>query len=154
MYGRSRGGMAGDGQAGLLTRGVCRMFADSGCSSLVEFPLGNRRRVDVIALDRGGRVTIVEIKTTAADYRADRKWREYLPFCDAFYFAVAEDFRRGLLPADVGIMVADGYGAHILEPSPEYALHGSRRKALTLRFARTAGKRLMQLDRPDYTKER
>ncbi|MEE8443747.1 MAG: MmcB family DNA repair protein [Alphaproteobacteria bacterium] len=142
------------GPAELLARGVIRLFDDLGCSSLLEFPLRNRRRVDVIALDRGGRVTIVEVKSSAADYRGDRKWRDYLPYCDSFYFAVAEDFDRSLLPGDVGILVADRYTAAILRPSPEFTMNPARRRALVLRFARTAGKRLMRLDRPDYTKAR
>lgn len=143
--------MAADGPAGLLARGVTRLFDDLGRSSLREFPLRNRRRVDLIALDRGGLITIVEIKSSAADYRADRKWRDYLPFCDSFYFAVAEDFDRTLLPGNVGIMVADRYTAAIMRPSPEFTMNPARRRALVLRFARTAGKRLMRLDRPDYT---
>jgi hypothetical protein len=151
MFDRAREAMAADGPAGLLARGVARLFDDLGQSSLLEFPLRIRRRVDLIALDRGGRVTIVEIKSSAADYRADRKWRDYLPFCDSFYFAVAEDFDRSLLPENVGIMVADRYTAAIMRPSPEFTMNPARRRALVLRFARTAGKRLMRLDRPDYT---
>ncbi len=151
MFDRAREAMAAGGPAGLLARGVTRLFDDLGYSSLLEFPLRNWRRVDVIALDRGGRVAIVEIKSSAADYRADRKWRDYLPFCDSFYFAVAEDFDRSLLPAGVGIMVADRYTAAIMRPSPEFTMNPARRRALVLRFARTAGKRLMRLDRPDYT---
>ncbi len=135
------------GQAGELARGVMRLLADMGCACLVEFRLGNGRRADVMAVDRGGTLLIVEVKTTATDYRSDRKWPEYLPYCDAFYFAVPEEFDRSLLPAGVGIMVADGYGAAILETSPSFTLAPARRKALTLRFARTAGKRLMLLDR-------
>ena len=146
MFERAQDATVADGLAELLARGVTRLFTDLGRSSLLEFPLRNRRRVDVIALDRDGLVTIVEIKSSAADYRADNKWREYLPYCDSFYFAVAEDFDRGLLPGDVGAIVADGYGAHIANPSPQYPMHPSRRKALTLRFARTAGQRLMRLN--------
>ena len=151
MHGGARGDFVADGLAGKLARGIVRAFADLGQACLVEFRLGNGRRVDIMAVDRGGLLTIVEIKSSAADYRADHKWRDYLPYCDGFYFAVAEDFDRALLPGNVGIMVADQYTATILQPSPEYAMHPSRRKALVLRFARTAGKRLMRLDRPDYT---
>ncbi len=146
MFDRVHQASAPDGPAGLLARGVVRLFTGLGRTSLLEFPLGNRRRVDVIALDRGGLVTIVEIKSSVADYRADRKWRDYVAFCDNFYFAVAEDFDRSLLPGDVGVMVADAYGAHIASLSPQFALHPSRRKALVLRFARTAGKRLARIN--------
>lgn len=139
-----------DGPAGELARGLTRMFGDMGQSCLAEFRLGNRRRVDVMAVDRGGLLTIVEVKSSRADYRSDNKWRNYLPWCDAFYFAVAENFDRAVLPDGVGVMVADRYGATIFTRSPEFKLAPARRKALTLRFARTAGRRLMRAEGPDF----
>jgi hypothetical protein len=84
----------------LLARGVCRTLADHGLATLTEFTLGSGRRVDVIGLDRGGRVTIVEVKSSLADFRSDLKWPEYLDFCDRFFFAVPEDFPRGVLPVE------------------------------------------------------
>lgn len=140
------GGLAGD-----LARGVMRLFGDLGQSCLAELPLGNGRRVDVMALDRGGLLTVVEIKTTVADYRSDRKWQDYLGYCDAFYFAVPESFDRALLPDGVGVIVADAWGGAILARSPAYRLAPARRKAVILRFARTAGQRLMRLERPQPT---
>ncbi len=137
-----------DGLAGDLARGVIRLFGDLGQACLAELPLGNGRRVDVMALDRGGLLTVVEVKTTTADYRSDRKWREYLAYCDAFYFAVPETFDRAVLPDGVGVIVADGWGGAILTRSPEFRLAPARRRAVTLRFARTAGQRLMRLERP------
>ncbi|UCH76261.1 MAG: MmcB family DNA repair protein [Rhodospirillales bacterium] len=137
-----------DGPAGDLARGVMRLFADLGQSCITELPLGNGRRVDVMALNRSGSLTVVEIKTSAADYRSDRKWHEYLAYCDAFYFAVPDVFDRSLLPSGVGVIVADGWGGAILTASPDFKLAPARRKAVTLRFARTAGHRLMRLERP------
>jgi hypothetical protein len=150
MHGGLKGDFVPDGLAGDLARGVMRAFADSGQSCLAELPLGNGRRVDVMALDRGGLLTIVEVKTSLADYRSDNKWQEYLPFCDEFYFAVSEDFARAVLPEGVGVMVADRYGAATVAPSPEFKMAPARRRALTLRFARTAGRRLMRLDEPAF----
>jgi hypothetical protein len=127
-----------------------RAFNDMGHACIAELPLGNGRRVDVMALDRGGMLTIVEVKSSLADYRSDGKWQEYLPWCDAFYFAVAEDFDRSVLPDDVGIMVADRYGAAIVTPSPEFKLAAARRKAIILRFARAAARRLMRVEGPEF----
>ncbi len=150
MDGGLQGDFVPDGLAGDLARGVMRAFCDLGQSCLAELPLGNGRRVDVMALDRGGLLTIVEVKSSLADYRSDNKWREYLPFCDIFYFAVAEDFDRTVLPNGVGVMVADRYGAAVIDPSPEFKMAPARRKALTLRFARTAARRLMRVDGPEF----
>lgn len=150
MNGGLQGDFVPDGLAGDLARGVMRAFGDMGHVCIAELPLGNGRRVDVMALDRGGMLTVVEVKSSLEDYRSDGKWQEYLPYCDAFYFAVAEDFDRSVLPDDVGIMVADRYGAAIVMPSPEFRMAPARRKALTLRFARAAARRLMRADGPDF----
>lgn len=139
-----------EGRAGGLARGVMRLFGDMGQACLAELPLGNGRRVDVMALDRGGLLTVVEVKTTAADYRSDGKWREYLPYCDAFYFAVPQEFDRTMLPDGLGVMVADDWGAAILTASPEFRLAPARRKAVTLRFARAAARRLMRAEGPEF----
>lgn len=128
--------------AAALARGVSRTLRAHGGATLTEFTLRTGRRVDVIGVDDEGRVTIVEIKTSVADFRSDGKWPEYLDFCDYFYFAVPEDFPRDLLPIECGVMVADAYEALILVPSEARPVNGSRRRALILRFARAAAQRL------------
>jgi len=59
-----------------LARGVCRALGAAGYAALTEFPLNSGRRVDVIAVNGAGETVIVEIKTSTADYRSDRKWSE------------------------------------------------------------------------------
>ena len=67
--------------AALLARGVCRAFDHLGYASLVEFPLANGRRADVLALGKGGDLVIVEIKSSVADFRADHKWPQLPRIC-------------------------------------------------------------------------
>ena len=129
-----------DGPA--LARGVARLFADLGHAVLTEFALATGRRADVAGLGRDGVFAIAEVKSCLADFRADRKWHEYRPFCDVFYFAVAEDFPRAVLPEDAGLIIADRFGGTVVRPAAPVALNAARRRALTLRFARTAGFRL------------
>jgi hypothetical protein len=117
-------------------------------ASLAEFSLRSGRRADILALDGDGRFTIVEIKSSLADFRADQKWPDYLEFCDRFFFAVPQDFPIDVLPEDEGLMVADRWDASIVRPSAERPMHASRRKALTLRFAHQAALRLQRLNDP------
>jgi len=135
--------------APLLARGVTRLLAEHGYGTLVEFRLPAARRVDVIGLDRDSRFVIVEIKTSVADFRADQKWREYLPYCDAFYFAVPEEFPRVLLPASCGLLVADAYGAAMLRPAIEMAMNKARRRHQLVRFALAAAVRLNRVYDPN-----
>ena len=133
-----------------VSRGVCRLMAELGQATLTEFTLRTGRRVDVIALASDGSFTVIEIKSSLADFRADQKWPEYLEFCNQFYFAVPEDFPTEILPEDQGLMVADAYGAAILRPSAAWELAAARRKSLLLRFAQTAASRLQSLTDPGY----
>jgi hypothetical protein len=131
--------------AALLARGVCRALDQLGYASLVEFPLANGRRADILALGRTGDLVIVEIKTSVADFRADRKWAFYREFADRLFFAVPANFPLALIPEDCGLFVADGFGAALLRDGRETRLAPGRRRALTVRFALAAGRRLRRL---------
>ncbi len=130
-------------QTQLLTRGVIRMLIDLGLSPLAEFKLANGRRADIAALDRQGRLTIVEVKSCRADFEADQKWPDYIGYCDQFYFAVDLAFPTDLLPPGEGLIVADAYGATIKRPASTRSLGAARRKAVTIRFARQAVRRVL-----------
>ncbi len=138
------------GRAARIVRGVSRFLAERGESCLSEFTLKTGRRVDVIALDRKGGITVVEVKSSVADFRSDRKWSEYLEYCDLFFFAVDADFPQEILPHDCGIILADAYGASIIRESAASTLGAARRKAVTLRFARTSASRLLEYTDPDW----
>jgi hypothetical protein len=135
--------------AALLARGVCRALDQLGYASLVEFPLANGRRADVVALGKGGDLVIVEIKSSVADFRADQKWPAYREFSDRLYFAVASGFPTVLIPQECGLMVADAFGAAVLRDGGTIPLSPGRRRALTLRFARIAAARLRRSFDPD-----
>lgn len=131
-----------------LARGISRTLADQGYGTLVEFSLNNGRRADVIGLDGAGRFVIVEIKTSEADFRADRKWPEYREHCDRFYFAVPIGFPQAILPPECGLMVADAYAAAVIREFDEIPMNGSRRRAQVLRFGLVASERLQRLADP------
>jgi hypothetical protein len=128
--------------AALLARGVCRALEQLGYASLLEFPLANGRRADILALSRGGELIIVEIKSSVADFRADRKWVDYRDFADRFYFAIPNHFPTALIPEDCGLIVADGFAAAMIRDGSANALAPGRRRAMTLRFALAAAARL------------
>jgi len=125
-----------------LARGVKVLFEAMGYASMTEVQLRSRRRVDVMGINDKGHIIIAEVKSSAADFRSDNKWQEYLEFCDGFYFAVGEDFPTDLLPDDQGLIIADEFHAETLRPSQEFKLNAARRKNVTLRFARQAATRL------------
>jgi hypothetical protein len=131
--------------ADAILRGVGRAFSDADQAVLAELPLGNGRRADLVAIGRSGTISLVEIKSCRAGFLTDRKWYQYLDYCDRFYFAVASDFPRHLLPADSGLIVADRFGGEIVRDAPVRALGPARRKAMLIRFGRAAAGRLQAL---------
>jgi hypothetical protein len=132
-----------------VARGVTRLFFNQDLFGLCEVPLPNGRRADMMAIDSGGIITIVEIKVSRADLMGDCKWIDYLAYCDRFFWAVPAGFdlspfdREGLQPALCGLIVADRYDAVVVREAPLRKLAPARRKAETLRFARRAARRLV-----------
>lgn len=127
-----------------VTRGAARLMADLGYAPLLEVALPNGRRADVMALGPRGEIVICEVKSGVEDYRCDLKWREYGPFCDAFYFAVAPEFPQDLLEGDCGLIVADGFGGAVVREATATPLAPARRKALTIAFARLGAMRTLR----------
>ena len=126
-----------------VTRGAARLFVALGYAPLLEVGLPNGRRADIMALGPRGQIAVAEVKSGLEDFRTDRKWGDYLPYCDAFYFAVAPEFPREILPEQPGLIVADGFDGAVLRDAPDALLAGARRKALTLAFARLAAARAL-----------
>lgn len=129
-----------------LTRGAARMLFELGYASLTEFTLKSGRRADLIGLDAKGTIALIEVKSSLEDFRSDNKWPEYLDYCDRFYFAVPEFFPQEILPEDMGLMVADPFGAAVLREAPVMPLNAARRRSILLKFAHTAARRLGNLE--------
>jgi hypothetical protein len=132
----------------MIARGVRRLLKARGFSSLTELSLTDGRRADIAAINSEGEVIIVEIKSSPEDFRADRKWRDYLACCDRLYFAISERTPAELMPTEAGLIVADSYGAEILREAELQRMAPPSRRALILRFAQAAADRLHRLADP------
>jgi hypothetical protein len=133
----------------MIARGVRRLLRARGFSSLTELPLIDGRRADIVALNSEGEVLIIEIKSSLADLRADRKWRAYFAWCDRLYFAISEHTPADMTPDEAGLIAADAYGAEILREASLARMASSSRRALLLRFAQAAADRLHRLSDPN-----
>ncbi|MET0137904.1 MAG: MmcB family DNA repair protein [Sphingobium sp.] len=148
-----------DGTAIAVARGTLRLFSRHQTNGILEVPLPNGRRADIMALDGAGRITIVEIKCSKADLLGDLKWPDYFDYCDRYFWAVPAGFdlalfdREALWPDRTGLIVADRYDAELVRPAPIESLAAARRKAETLRFALRAARRLTALADPDHAAE-
>lgn len=137
-----------------IARGTRRMLLAHGLAAVTELTLASGRRADLLALGEKGDLWIIEIKSSVEDFRSDAKWPEYRDYCDRLLFAVSPTFPLELLPPDVGIVVADRFGAEIVREAPLHPLAPARRKALVNRMARVAALRLSLIADPELAVER
>ena len=118
-----------------MARGTARLLRSLGFCAVGELPLASGRRADLVGLGTDGEIVVVEIKSSVADFRADRKWLAYRRHCDRLFFATTLGVPPEIFPPDAGLIVADGFGA-------------ATRRSMTLRFARAAALRLQVLGDP------
>lgn len=126
----------------MIQRGVGRLLRAANFAVLPEFTLASGRRADIIGISDAGEIWIVEIKSSPEDFRSDGKWPEYRDYCDRLFFAIPTSMEPELMPAEAGLIIADSWGADIVRHTEAFTLHASRRKAVTLSFARAAALRL------------
>jgi hypothetical protein len=125
-----------------LARGVWRFLAGQGATAVPEFSPARGLRCDLTALSAEGELWIIECKSSRSDFVSDTKWEKYLSYCDRFFWAVDEAFPVEILPSTAGLIVADAHDAAIVRAAPVLQLSPARRKAQTLKLARTAARRL------------
>lgn len=132
-----------------VARGTARLLHSFGLSVVSELALSSGRRADLVALGGAGEIWIVEIKSSIADFRADRKWMDYRLHCDRLFFATTLEVPCDIFPKDTGLIVADAFGAEIVCEAPEHRMHAATRKSMMLAFARAAAQRLSALADPE-----
>lgn len=128
-----------------VTRGARRLLRASGFAVLGELPLPNGRRADLVALAPDGALRIVEVKSSRADFQADRKWADYRDYCDRFYFAAPAELDVALFPDDAGLIVADAHGGMLAREAPVLRLAPASRRAMLVRFGALAAERYCAL---------
>jgi hypothetical protein len=126
----------------VLARGVARHLRLHDFVSVEEFVPVRGLRMDVFALGPKGEFWVIECKSSRVDFTSDNKWQGYLDWGDRYFWAVDAAFPTELLPAETGLIIADGYDAEIIRMGPETKLAPARRKVLMQKFARHAASRL------------
>jgi hypothetical protein len=135
-----------------IRRGVCRRLRAEGLALIPEVTLRSGRRADLVALAGDGMITIVEIKSSIEDFRADSKWQDYCFHSDQFYFATGPHVPAEIFPQEAGLIVADPYGAEILRHSTCTKLPAATRKEMLVRIARAGAHRLHDLEDPEFVR--
>ncbi len=137
--------------AAALKKASSMMFFKYGYSMTFELGLKSwgRRRADVIGCKIKGDLVLIEVKSSVADFRADGKWTEYLPFADRVYLAFTKEVARKIhgnpelkarIPKRVGVLVLgdDGY-MKVAKPARRVEVETETRISILARLAWRAG---------------
>ena len=109
---------------------------------------GGRLRADVVALNMGGGIDIVEVKSSVADFRSDKKMGQYRKYCDKMYLActkeVYDKIKDQILPG-VGVYVVGQDSIYVAKRAKYEGMHGKTRLSLAVRLGyRSADQTLHQ----------
>lgn len=76
----------------ILSQAAVHYLVKKGFSVSQEIGLNNwgRRRADLLALNLKGEIIICEVKSCREDFTADKKYEQYLPFCNKMYFVISD----------------------------------------------------------------
>lgn len=98
-----------------------RWLYTQGYVACSELTLPNKKRADVIGY-KNGHVIIIEVKASLEDYKRDKKWKQYLNWCDRFYFL--GDIYKYDRHADTGYL--EEYGNSLKESEPDCLQHACK----------------------------
>lgn len=108
----------------------------------VHFEVGlckhGRLRADVIATNMGAWVEIIEVKSSVADFRSDKKWEGYRKFCDRLWFAMAAPVYAKVkddIPKGIGVYVVGPNSIKVVQKSRIKEMDGKLRLNIMARMA-------------------
>ncbi len=97
-------------------KNLCRHYGiGDPCDSMWMFEWALKdtdRRLDVLTVDLSSLwVRGFEVKASRADFTSDKKWKDYLPFVNEFWFCAPPGvIDKDELPEDVGLLEPDQLG--------------------------------------------
>ncbi|WP_456364495.1 MmcB family DNA repair protein [Priestia aryabhattai] len=120
----------------------------TGVGFEVTFP--NGRRGDVVAFNDDKKIIMVEVKASKSDFTGDRKWQDYLEYCDEFYFCSDQDLTQwangieeNLSRVNAGYLIVDGRSTQVkLEDCLEHPEIENRDKII-LNIATSSAKKMI-----------
>lgn len=132
-----------------LTAAAVGWLAERGYSAHLEIAVMSwgKRRADVLATNLKSNIVLCEVKSCRADFATDKKWPDYLDYCNQMYFVVPEflwdkyktTFKK-FKKNGVGIMILAGHGyAKVVQPSAVRPMKKSYKLRTMTRLAWRAG---------------
>jgi hypothetical protein len=99
---------------------------------------GGRLRADVLAMAMNGYMVVVEVKSSVADFRTDKKMDQYAKYANQCYVACSSEvyakIKDKVLP-HFGIIVAEGTRCYVAKKAQKRNVHHKTKLNLITRMA-------------------
>jgi len=125
-----------------------------GFKVLSEFALPNKKRVDIIAINSKKKIIIVEVKSDKNGIKNDKKWKNYLNYCNYFYFACNDKLEDFNLSKNIGIIQNKANSTKIIKKSKYKKLQKNKINKLIFKIALSATSKFHRLIDPEFKKKK
>ena len=131
-----------------------RFLSLQGCKVLSEFALPNKKRVDIIAINLKKEIIIVEVKSNKNGIKLDKKWKNYLNYCNYFYFACNEKLQDLDFSEMICIIQNNSKNIKIIRKSKYKKLSQKKKNTLIFKIALSATSKFHRLIDPEFKKQK
>ena len=125
-----------------------------GYKVLSEFALPNKKRVDIIAINLKKKIIIVEVKSNKKNLKYDKKWKNYLNYCNYFYFACNDKLKDFDFSENIGVIQNNSNNIRIIRKSKYKKLSENKKKQLIFKIALSATSKFHRLIDPEFKKQK
>ena len=131
-----------------------RFLSLKGYKVLSEFALPNKKRVDIIAINLKKEIIIVEVKSNKRSLKYDKKWKNYLNYCNYFYFACNDNLKDFDFAENIGVIQNNSNNTKIIRKSKYKKLSENKKKQLIFKIALSAISKFHRLIDPEFKKQK
>ena len=130
-----------------------RFLSAKGYRVLSEFALPNKKRVDIIGINLKKEIVIVEVKSNKNGIKLDKKWKNYLNYCNYFYFACSEKLNLNF-SENIGIIRNNCNKIEITKEPKYKKLPENKKNKLIFKISLSAISKFHRLIDPEYKKKK
>jgi hypothetical protein len=137
-----------------ISQKTMQFLSSKGYKVLSEFALPNKKRVDIIAINSKKEIIIVEVKSKKSEVKTDKKWKNYLNYCNYFYFACNDKLKDLNLSKNIGVIQNNSKSIKITKKSKYKKLSENKKNKLIFKIALSAASKFHRLIDPAFKKQK
>ena len=141
-----------DRNSRIILRNTMRFLSNKGYKMITEFALPNKKRVDLIGINREKKVIIIEVKSNFMSIKKDKKWENYLNYCNLFYFALSEVPEKFKFKKKIGFIKSTRLETKIVKDCEYIKMKKLKKNKIIFNFAASAAYKFHRLVDPFFKK--